>query len=224
MIPVMFPLMVIAIGAAVLAFGKRLAVLGAAVGALFGMALLRLFPGSEGTWLMLGLPAILAVVGFFVAGFAKGIVNIIILAMGALGGAAIVFGFLDLFNLDLGLLGWGLAVTGAVVGLVLVRRFKEMAMIILAGLIGALLVTRGLSTWLPVFQGALGTLLVLVLAGGSIGFQGGFFAQRQARAAANRTNQVPPSAPTIDPSASQVIIPASTPDVADSMTPPSSTI
>ena len=39
----MFPVMVIALGIVVLVFGKRLAVLGAAVGALLGVGLLRLF-------------------------------------------------------------------------------------------------------------------------------------------------------------------------------------
>ncbi len=41
----MFPILVIAIGVAVLVFGKRLAVLGAAIGALLGVALLHFFPG-----------------------------------------------------------------------------------------------------------------------------------------------------------------------------------
>ena len=43
----MFPVILIAVGAAVLAFGKRLAVLGAAVGALLGVVLLTLLPGSS---------------------------------------------------------------------------------------------------------------------------------------------------------------------------------
>src|SRR5215813_7287560 len=106
----MFPIIVIAIGAAVLAFGRRLSVLGAAVGALLGVGLLRLFPGSNDSWLALGLPILLAVIGFFAAGFAKGIVDIILLALGALGGAAIALAFLDLFNLNFGLLDWVLAI------------------------------------------------------------------------------------------------------------------
>lgn len=170
----MFPILVIAIGIAVLVFGKRLAVLGAAVGALLGVGLLNLFPGSATPLTVLLIPGLLAVIGFFVAGFAKGIVNIVLLVLGALAGAAIVLGFLNLFNLTSGLIVWLLAVLGGVVGLVLVRRFKDWAMIILAGLIGGLLVTRGLTDWLPVLEGALGTLLVIVLAGGSIAYQGGF--------------------------------------------------
>jgi hypothetical protein len=169
----MFPIFVIAIGIAVLVFGKRLAVLGAAVGALFGFGLLHLFPGSSGPLLLFGLPITLAVVGFFLAGFAKGIVNLVLLTMGALAGASIMLGFLDLFHINFGLLDWLLAVIGGVIGLMLVRSFKEWAMIILSGLVGALLVTHGLTSWLPFLGGFLGTLLVIVLAGVGIALQGG---------------------------------------------------
>jgi len=175
----MFPILLIAIGIAVLAFGKRLAVLGAAVGALLGVSLLRLFPGESGPLLTLGIPIVLAVIGFVGAGFAKGIVDIVLLVIGALAGAAIVLGFLDLFRIDNGLLDWLLAIVGGVIGLIMVRRFKEWAMIILAGLVGGLLVTRGLTVWLPFVEGGLGTLLVLLLAGGGIVYQGGFLTGRK---------------------------------------------
>jgi hypothetical protein len=175
----MFPIFIIAIGLAVLAFGKRLAVLGAAVGALLGLALLRLIPGTSSSPLLaLLIPILLAVIGFFVAGFAKGIVNIVLIVLGALAGAAIMLGFLDLFGTATGLLDWILALIGGVIGVILVQRFKDWAMIILAGLVGGLLVTRGLITWLPFLQGATGTLLVLVLAGASIVYQGGFLNRR----------------------------------------------
>lgn len=168
----MFPVLVIAIGIAVLAFGKRLAVLGAAVGAILGLALLRLIPGTSGSPLLaLLIPILLAVTGFFVAGFAKGIVSIVLTVLGAFAGAAIMLGFLDLFGVNTGLLDWVLAVVGGVIGVILVGRFKVWASIILAGLIGGLLVTRGLSSWLPILQGTFGSLLVLVLAGVSILYQ-----------------------------------------------------
>jgi hypothetical protein len=169
----------IAIGIAVLAFGKRLAVLGAAVGALLGVALLRLFPGDSGPLLTLGVPIVLAVLGFFGAGFAKGIVNIVLLVIGALAGAAIVLGFLDLLHINNGWLDWLLAIVGGVVGLITIRSFKEWAMIVLAGLVGGLLVTRGLTVWLPILEGGLGTLLVLVLAAGAIVYQGGLLTGRK---------------------------------------------
>jgi hypothetical protein len=169
----LFPILIIAIGIAVLTFGKRLAVLGAAVGALLGLALLRIIPGTSSSPLLaLLIPILLAVIGFFAAGFAKGIVNIVLIVLGALAGAEIMLGFLDLFGTTSGLLYWLLALIGGVIGVMLVQRFKEWAMIILAGLVGGLLVTRGLTAWMPFLQGAVGSLLVLVLAAGSILYQG----------------------------------------------------
>lgn len=174
----MFPFFTIAIGAVVLLLGKRLAVLGAAVGALLGIGLLNFFPGDSGPWVTLGLPVGLAVAGFFLAGFARGMVEIIILVLGALGGAAIVLGFLDLFNLDFGLMDWILAVAGGVAGLILIRRLRrgsqDWGIIILAGLVGALLVTRGLTVLFPSLMGALGTIIVIALAGGGMAYQGGY--------------------------------------------------
>lgn len=175
----MFPILIIAIGIAVLVFGNRLPVLGAAVGALLGLTFLHLFPGTSNPLLSLVIIILLAVVGFFASGFAKGIVNIVLLVLAALAGAEIVLSFLDLLKIDLGLLEWLLAVVGGVIGVVLVRRFEGWALIILAGLIGGLLVTHGLANWLPSLQGALGTLLVLVLAAVEIAYHGGLFSRRK---------------------------------------------
>lgn len=199
---VMFPILLIAIGIAVLLFGSRLAVLGAAIGALLGVALLHLFGGAGGNPLLaLAIPGLLAVIGFFVAGFAKGIVNLLILAMGALAGAAITMAVIDLFTADAGIWYWLLALLGAFVGLVVVRRFKEPALVVLAGLIGALLVTRGLSAWLPL-QGAMGTLLVIVLAGGSIAYSSGMLGKRGGGGtAAAESPAAPPPAPPAPPTA-----------------------
>jgi hypothetical protein len=144
----------------------------AAVGALLGVGILSLFPGQSSPLIELAIPFLLAVIGFFAAGFAKGIVNIVLLVLGALAGAAIVLGFLELFSINSVMLDLLLAVVGGVVGVMLVMRYEDWAMIILAGLIGGLLVTRGLTTWLPFLQGALGTLLVIVLAGIGIVYQG----------------------------------------------------
>jgi hypothetical protein len=191
----MFPILVIAIGIVVLAFGKRLAVLGAAVGALLGVALLRLFNVPITDLFALLIPLLLAVIGFFVAGFAKGIVDIVLLVLGALAGAAIVLGFFDLFNVDFSLLAWLLAIVGGVVGFILVRRYKDWAMMILAGLIGGLLVTRGLAVWLPfLHETLLGTLLVIVLAGVSIAFQGGFLGRRSGTPESQGNPPAPPAA------------------------------
>ena len=196
----MFPILVIAIGIAVLVFGKRLAVLGAAVGALLGVGLLSLFSSSGDPLLQLAVVGLLAALGFFVGVFAKGLVAIVILVLGTLAGAAIVLGFLDLFNMDLGLMRWLLAAVGGVVGFVLIRRARQgsqdWGMIILAGLVGALLVTRGLTILVPSLQGVVGTLIVIVLAGVSIAFQGGYLGKRKAASqvpAATDNQSTPPS-------------------------------
>lgn len=172
----MFPIFAIAVGVAVLLLGKRLAVLGAAVGALLGAGLLVLFPGDSGPLVTLGVPLALAVAGFLLAGFAKGIIEVVVLVLGALGGAAIVLAFLNLFNIDLGLMNWLLAVVGGVAGLILISRGRrgsqDWGIIILAGLIGALLVARGLSVLIPSLQSTLSAIIVVVLAGASIAYQG----------------------------------------------------
>lgn len=195
-----FPVLIIAIGIAVLALGKRVAVLGAAVGAIVGVALLGLFNISTANLLLaLLIPAGLAALGFFAAGFAKGIIHIVLLVFGALAGAGIVLAFLNLFNVPTSLLSWLLAFIGGIVGLVLIRRYSEWGIIILSGVIGALLVTRGLTTWLPSLQGALGTLIVLVLAGGSIGYQGGFLNRGKTDKAQAKTGTTPPPQPPTTP-------------------------
>ena len=118
-------------------------------------------------------------IGFFVAGFAKGIVNIVLIVLGALAGAAIMLGFLDLFGTATGLLDWILALIGGVIGVILVQRFKDWAMkIILAGLVGGLLVTRGLTTCCPSCKVQPGLCSLIVLAGASIVYQGGFLNRR----------------------------------------------
>ena len=232
----MFPVLLIAIGVAVLVLGKRLAVLGAAVGALLGAALLSLLSASGDLWLQLAFVGLLAVMGFFVAGFAKGIVDIVLLVIGALAGAAITLAFFDIFQVESSVLVWLLAVVGGVVGLILVRRFKDWAMIALAGLIGGLLITRGLAIWLPFLQeGIWGTLLVLVLAGGGIAYQGGFLARRKAakkKAPATKTAPATKAAPaTQAPAPAQAPAATQTPaaaegdaklDTGNSTTPPSS--
>lgn len=179
----MFPILIIVLGAAVLVFGRRLAVLGAAVGGLLGVVLLRVIPGSSDLLVQIGVVLALALAGFFAAAFARGIIDVVILVLGALAGAAIVLGLLDLFRIDLGLMNWLLAVVGGVIGLMLIRssrrRSRDWGMVILAGLIGGLLVTRGLVILLPSLQGIISTLIFLVLTGASIAYQGGYLGKRE---------------------------------------------
>ena len=192
----MFPLLLIVLGLTVLALGQRLAVMGAAVGALLGAVLLRFFPGAAELWVQLAVVLGLALVGFLAAGFAKGIIDIVILVLGALAGAAIVMAILDLFSIDQGLLNWLLAVVGGVIGLMLIRRSrrssKDWGIIILASLVGALLIARGLAILLPSLQGSLiTTLIVIVLAGGGIAYQGGMIGGRKAAPAPTASTATP---------------------------------
>lgn len=170
----MYPVLVIAIGLVVLVLGKRLSILGAAVGALLGVALVSLFPSASDPFTLIIVPLLLGVIGFFAVSFAKGIINIVILVLGVLAGAAIALAFLELFTPQPGLLGWFFMAAGGVIGFILTNRFKDWAVLILAGLIGGLLVTRGLAVWLPFLSGAVGTLLTLALAGLGVAYQGGY--------------------------------------------------
>lgn len=169
----MFPFLLIALGLVVVAFGSRLTLMGAAVGAILGVALLRLLPGDQGFWLTLLITIGFAVVSFFGAGLAKESVGRITLILGAVAGAAIMLNVLDLFRLSFGLLNWVLAVVGGGIGVVLVISFKDWAVIVLAGLVGAVLTMRGISMLLPWLDGLFATSLMLLLAAASIAYQGG---------------------------------------------------
>ncbi len=181
-----FPIIAIILGAVVLFLGNRLAVLGAAVGALLGIGLLYLLPSGESNfWLQFAFVGLLAVLGFIFAGVAKGIIGIVISVIGAVAGFAIVLSFFGLFMDSYSWWVWLLAVVGAFAGWMLIRRFrkgdKDWGMIILAALVGSLLLTRGLTAWFPsILQGFLGTLLFLVLAGGDIAFLGGMLGGKKA--------------------------------------------
>jgi len=173
----MMPYLVIIIGIAALLFGKRLAVLGAAVGALLGLVALSLFQLSDNIWIQLAIIAVPAVIGFFLGGFSKGLVEVIVLVLGALAGAAIVLGLMSLFQFDGVLLRWTLAVVGGVAGLILIRRARkgdqDWGLIILASLMGSLLVTRGLSILIPSFDDWIKLLFFLALTALGVVFQGG---------------------------------------------------
>jgi hypothetical protein len=175
----MFPYLLIAVGLAALVFGARLTVLGAAVGAILGVALLRLLPGDQGFWLTLLVPGGLAVLSFFVVGPANKAVGFITLILGVVAGAAITLNVLDLFRISFGLLDWALAVIGGGVGAMLVMSFKGWAMIMLAGLVGAVLTMRGIGILLPALDGLLATLLTLLLAAAGIAYQGGLLKRRR---------------------------------------------
>ncbi len=169
------PIIFIVLGLIVLAFGSRLAIFGAGVGALLGIGILSILPGVQEGWLWWIIPIGLAILFAFGAGIAKALVGLVTLALGALAGGAITLGLLNLFGLDWGLVNWLLALVGAVIGAGLMSRFKDWTVIVLAAVVGALLCTRGLQMLIPALNGAIGSLIGLVLAGTGIAYQGGLF-------------------------------------------------
>jgi hypothetical protein len=174
-----FAILMIALGFMVLIFGKRLAILGAGVGALVGVGFLHLLPGVQNNWVWWLIPAGLAILFAFGAGLAKSIVSLFSLALGALAGAAIVMGVLDLFGLDSGLTYWILALVGAMLGAGLMLRFKDWGILILAAVVGALLVVRGFQLLVPSFHGTIASLVGLILAGGALAYHGGLFGKNK---------------------------------------------
>lgn len=184
----MYPIAVIALGIAVLLFGRRLAILGAAVGGLVGVVVASLFPDAT-TTLQLIIVLGLALAGFFAAAFARGVIEVVILVIGAFAGGAAVLAILNLFNIDQGLLNWLLAVVGGVAGLMLIRRSRrgsrDWGMVILADLVGALLIVRGLGLLFPSLRDTAvsGLILVALLVGGFV-YQGGYLDRKKAAPAA----------------------------------------
>jgi hypothetical protein len=167
-------IIVILLGLVVLAYGNRLALFAAGVGALLGLAFLRFLPWTLESLLWLIVPVGLAILFALGAGLAKGIIGLVTLALGALAGGAITLAVLDLFGLDWGLANWILALVGAVIGAGLASRFKEWTVIILAAIVGALLCVRGLQMLIPSLDGTIASLIGLVLAGGAIAYHGGW--------------------------------------------------
>jgi hypothetical protein len=174
-----FAILIIVLGIFILVVGNRLTILGAGVGALLGIGILRFLPGSQDSLWWWIIPVGLAVSFMIGAVIFKGFISLVTLAIGAVAGGAIVLATLDLFGLNFGLMDWILALVGSVIGVILIQRYKEWAFIALAALVGALLTVRGLQIFMPFVQGFFGTLLGLVLAGLSFAYHGGLFKKRK---------------------------------------------
>jgi hypothetical protein len=162
-----FCLLMIALGIALLFFGKRLWVLGAGVGALLGIGFLNFIPGTQtgffGIGLILGLAILLSVLTVFIKGFT----TLIAAGLGFVAGGAVTLSFLDMFSINAGLFGFLIALVGAGIGAVLGARFFKIVIAVIAGIVGALLAVRGLQLLLgpETLNGVFGTLLTIVLAG-----------------------------------------------------------
>jgi len=155
-----------------LLFGSRLWLLGASVGALLGLGLLRFLPGVQTGFVGLLVPVGLAIAFAFGAVFLKAIVDLVILVLGILAGAAVGLAVLNLFGAASALLDVVFLLAGGLMGAVMVRRFRRWALAILAGVVGGLLTVWGLQLFFPALTGPFATLLALLLAGGGIGYQG----------------------------------------------------
>src|SRR4030042_4425724 len=92
-------IIVIVLGLMILGFGRRLWLVGAGVGAVVGLALLRFLPGAQDGWLGFIVIFGLAILFALGSGIAKGFIGLITQAFGALAGSAIVLVLLALFGL-----------------------------------------------------------------------------------------------------------------------------
>jgi hypothetical protein len=172
----------IVFGLVILAYGSRLVIFGAGVGALLGVWLLSIIPRAQESWLWLLLPVGLAILFALGIGIVKSIIGFITLALGAMVGGTIVLNLLGMFGFDWGLMNWILAIIGAVIGAMVLSRFKDWAVIIMAAVVGAMLCTRGLQMMIPSIQGTVASLISLVLTGIGIILQSGIFGKKKKEA------------------------------------------
>jgi hypothetical protein len=154
------------LGVVVWFFGNRLWLMAAGAGALLGVALLRLFPGSLDTGfigflIVAGLAVTLGILGFI----GKAMAKMIGLIIGFVAGGAIAMGLLDTLGLGMpALWSWLIALVGGAIGALLFARYFDWALIILASLLGSVLIVRGaMAALLPALLGPLGGLAVLAL-------------------------------------------------------------
>ena len=161
---VLIAFFLIIVGALVLLWGRRVFVLTAGVGALLGVGFFSLLPGQQNGVFALLVVFGLAIAGGFAGFFVKSLGKLLGMGIGFLAGGAITLAVLGVLGIDLGIFQFILALVGGLVGLVLVNRFFDWAIIIVACLTGALLVTRGLELLTGEFTGLIGTLVWIVLA------------------------------------------------------------
>lgn len=157
----------IAFGVLVLVGGTRPWLLGAAVGALLGIGLVKLFNMQLDSSLTVILVVGLAVVFGFLLFIRREFAGFAVMAVGFFAGGAIVFGLLDALGQGLGFVTWILALIGGAIGAVVADRFRTWALAILAALVGALLIVRGVQIIIPA-TGAFALLLGVVVAAGGI--------------------------------------------------------
>jgi hypothetical protein len=156
-------IILVILGVLVLLFGRRIWIFAAGAGALLGVGLVSLVPGGTtgtfGLLLIFGLAIAGAILGFFI----KGLAHILAMIIGFIAGGAIVLAVFGALGLESSVFAFVLAAIGGLIGLVLVNRFTDWAILILAALTGALLVVRGLQVFAPSMSSAIAWIVGLAL-------------------------------------------------------------
>lgn len=156
-------IILVVLGALVLLFGRRIWVFGAGAGALLGVGLLNLLPGGQSGTLALLIIFGLAIVGALLGFFIKGLAHILAMIFGFIAGGSIVLAIFGALGVQSSFLTFLLAIVGGLIGLVLVNRFTDWAILILAALTGALLVVRGFQIFAPTMSSTIALLIGVVL-------------------------------------------------------------
>ena len=127
----------------------------AAAGFVLGAQLtIRAWNGPE--WMAL---AVGILVGLVFAGLAIFLKSLVIGIAGFLAGGSILYGLAGIFGLDSGAYGWIIYLVGGLIGIMLVSKLFDWALIFLSSFGGATLITQAIS-----LKAALGGLTFLVLA------------------------------------------------------------
>jgi hypothetical protein len=134
----MFELLQVAIGASLLAYGRRLFwVFVAGVGFIVGLQLaLRFLPGIE-DWVTLGIALLAGLIGAVLVSFLQ---RLAIGAAGFFAGWQIAMFLLDFLRIDLGPQDWIGGIIGGLIGIVLIAMLFDWALIFLSSIVGAIAV------------------------------------------------------------------------------------
>ncbi|MGD8603265.1 MAG: DUF4203 domain-containing protein [Anaerolineales bacterium] len=170
----MLDLLQVAIGASLVAFGRRLFwVFVAGVGFVVGLQLaLRFLPGIE-DWVSLGVALLAGLVGAILVSFLQ---RLAIGAAGFFAGWQIAMYLIDLLRIDLGNLDWVGGIVGGLIGIVLIALLFDWALIFLSSIVGAIAIV-------DVFElnSTMHLLLLVILALAGILIQFGWLRRRPER-------------------------------------------
>ncbi len=155
----------IAIGIAVLFFGKDLRIFAIAAGLLFGIQIASILNAGVLTGLLLG--AVSALIGVILVVLGRSVIALVMRLIGAAAGASALSWLLNSMGIQGGLLtSVGVAAAGAIIGYILMARFYDWGLSILVSLIAASLIVSGVNFFIPLGDGmTTAATLVLTAAG-----------------------------------------------------------